>query len=35
MTREQFYKELVLTGEISFPLSFLNADPVYRKVADG
>ncbi len=34
MTREQFYKELVLTGEISLPLSFLEADPVYRRVAN-
>jgi hypothetical protein len=35
MTREQFYAELVLTGEFSLPLSFLEADPVYRRVTGG
>lgn len=34
-TREEFYRDFVLTGVYVFPQEFLKADPVYRKVANG
>lgn len=34
MTREEYYKTFVITGLIPMPKKFLEADPVYRRVAD-
>ncbi len=34
ITREEFYREFVVTGIVPLPLSFLTADPVYRRVCD-
>jgi hypothetical protein len=34
ITKEQFYKQFVLTGEFSLPKVYLNACPVYRKVTN-
>lgn len=34
LTREEFYREFVVTGIIPLPLSFLTADPVYRSVCE-
>lgn len=34
LTREQFYKKLVLTGIVSLPKVFLEADPAYRKAKE-
>lgn len=33
VTREEYYQRFVLTHLIAMPLEFLQADPVYRKVA--
>lgn len=33
VTREEYYQRFVLTRLIAMPQEFLNADPVYRKVA--
>lgn len=32
MTREEFYRELVLTGVMSIPKQFLDADPIFKRV---
>lgn len=34
-TREEFYKRFVLTDVFMLPKEFLQADPAYRKVANG
>ncbi len=35
ITREEFYRDFVLTGVMAMPLSFLTADPVYGRVISG
>ncbi len=35
ITREDFYRDFVLTGVMAMPLSFLTADPVYGRVCSG
>jgi hypothetical protein len=33
-SREDFYRDFVLSGLVTFPKAFLNADPSYRKVTN-
>lgn len=35
MTREEFYRNLVVTGYVQLPQEFLKADPVYQRVKNG
>ncbi len=34
LTRKEFYQKLVLTGEFPMPVSFLEADPIYKEALD-
>jgi hypothetical protein len=34
ITKEQFYKQFILTGELTLPKVYLDACPVYRKVTN-